>query len=210
MNLHWLERYSTMYSGVAASVDFVYWSSCSGMLVQCIYRQLWWTRAELYESGIDPLSFISKGGANILDWYWHWCEMNLSVVAVDVAVFVWFEDSVAVYGAMWCIDIVGENTINDLNLWLERVIVVPTMTWNMCNFVISWYCDIVVDMTVMICIFAILWFCDTQLWNCDDRNICMFGELWFWIDMVFTTMTSEQSTISWIWCCSWGTTTWES
>ena len=34
VNLHWLERYSTMYSGVVASVDFVYWSNCSGMLVQ--------------------------------------------------------------------------------------------------------------------------------------------------------------------------------
>ena len=29
-----------------------------------------------------------------------WCEMNLSIVAVDVAVFVRFENSVAVDGAM--------------------------------------------------------------------------------------------------------------
>ena len=98
-----------------------------------------------------------------------------------------------------------EYPINDLNLQLERVIVVPTMTWNMCNFVISWYCHIVVDTTVMICIFAILRFCDTQLWN---WNICMFGELWFWTGIGFYNHDFRAISILRIWCCSWGTTTW--
>ena len=41
--------------------------------------------------------------------------------------------------SIWCIDIVGEITINDLNLLVESVIVVPTMTWEyvqFCDFVI--------------------------------------------------------------------------
>ena len=89
-------------------------------------------------SGIDPLSFISKGGADILDRFGHLVRdevihccsrrCRLCDSKTGLQSMVQFD---------WCIDIVGENTINDLNLQLERVIVVPTMTWNMCNFVIS-------------------------------------------------------------------------
>ena len=38
-----------------------------------------------------------------------------------------------------CIDMVGEITINDLNLYLESVIVVPTMTLEYVRF-----CDLVI------------------------------------------------------------------
>ena len=43
--------------------------------------------------------------------------------------------------SIWCIDMVGEITINDLNLLLESVIVVPTMTLEyvqFCDLVIPW------------------------------------------------------------------------
>ena len=36
--------------------------------------------------------------------------------------------------SIWCIDMVGEITINDLNLLLESVIVVPTMTLDYVQF----------------------------------------------------------------------------
>ena len=52
------------HSGLVASLDFVYWSSHSRMLVHSVNTT---DRAEYYESGTDPSSFISKGGANILD-----------------------------------------------------------------------------------------------------------------------------------------------
>ena len=59
-----LEHYIYFHSGVAASLDFVYWSKHSRMIF--VNNVNTTARAELYESGIDPSSFISKGGANIL------------------------------------------------------------------------------------------------------------------------------------------------
>ena len=107
--------------------------------------------------------------------------------------------------SIWCIDSVGEITINDLNLWLESVIVVPTMTldyvqfrdfvilWCLYDFLISWSCDIMVDKpwwSVLIgtfaclenCEFGMSWF--LQPWPPSNLRACEFG------------------------CCSWGTTTW--
>ena len=61
-----LEHYIYFHSGVAASLDFVYSlleQSFEGEFVNNVNTT---ARAELYESGIDRSSFISKGGANIL------------------------------------------------------------------------------------------------------------------------------------------------
>ena len=53
---------------------------------------------------MDPLSFISKGCANILDWYWTVVRDELAAV-----------DGI-VYGVIQCIDIVDEDSNDDLNL----------------------------------------------------------------------------------------------
>ena len=94
------------------------------------------------------------------------------VVVVIVAVLRHWQWRCTQFGALTLL--VRLPSTYDLNLWLESVIVVPTR--NMCNFVISWFCDIVVDTSWWS---GFMWFRDfvTQLWNCDDRNICMFS--WF-------------------------------
>ena len=79
-----LEHYIYFHSGVAASLDFVYWSNHSRMVVHNVNTT---ARAELYESGIDPSSFISKRGCEysglILT---NLVRDELVVVAVIVAV----------------------------------------------------------------------------------------------------------------------------
>ena len=55
-----------------------------------------------------------------------WCiKDNVAVVAIPV------------YTAIECIHDVGESNIADLNLYLGSVMIVPTMTRNMYNLVIS-------------------------------------------------------------------------
>ena len=77
--------------------------------------------------------------------------------------------------------------------------------WNICNFVISWFCDIC----------AILWFCESVtsgLINCDDRywsehlhvlENCEFGMSWFLQPWPPSNLRACE-----FGCCSCGTTTW--
>ena len=67
-----------------------FWSDCWRMVYKCIYRLI---ELGFMLSGIDPLSFISKGGANILGGFWperdelctrdlqrHACETTMTFV----------------------------------------------------------------------------------------------------------------------------------
>ena len=93
----------------------------------------------------------------------------------------------------------------------------------MCNFLISWFRDIVVDTSWCS---GFMWFCDSQLWNCDDRNICMFS--WFvnlWCHGGYYQLPWHLNNLRQWWIlpwrlnnlrscelrrCGWGTTTWNS
>ena len=180
-----------LHSGVAASLDFVYWSNHSRMILWIMWIQLL------------VLSSMSLGLI-----YLHSSRKRVRIFWADIDQFGarWIcsccshrcsrETLTMTLQSIWCIDMVGEITINDLNLLLESVIVVPTMTleymqfcdlvilWHLCNFVISWIRDIRVD---------------KPWWSVLIGTFACFGELWIWDVMVFTTMTSEQSTSLWIW-----------
>ena len=147
-----LEHYIYLHSGVAASLDFVYWSNHSRMSMWIMWIQLL------------VLSYMSLGLIHL-----HSSRKGVRIFWADIDQFGarWIcsccshrcsrETLTMTLQSIWCIDIVGEITINDLNLWLESVIVVPTMTldyvqfcdlailWYLCNFVISWFRDFVIS-----------------------------------------------------------------
>ena len=206
-----LEHYIYFRSGVAASLDFVIGTIIRGWL--CIM----WIQLLVLSSmslGLIHLHSSRKGvrifwadidqfGAR---WICSFCSHRCSRETLTMTL-----------QSIWCIDMVGKSTINDLNLLLESVIVVPTMTleyvqfcdlmilWDLCNFVISWFCDIC----------AILWFRDSvtsgpihrddPLWS-EHLHVlenCEFGMSWF----LQPWPPSDLRACEFGWC-SWGTTTW--
>ena len=182
-------------SGDACTNSYIY--SCDGFML-----------TELYESGIGPLSFISTGvrifwtGTDIgARWIYRFLQSTLPSWYIDNNVAV----CIAVYGAVCCINIVGENTINELNLQLEVSYLFQLWHGNMCNLVISWFCDIVVDRPWWS---TNLWFRDFVTTSYGTVMIgtfaclenCEFGMSWL-------IQPSNLRSCEFGWC-SWGTMTW--
>ena len=182
-----LEHYIYFHSGVAASLDFVYWSNHSRVSLWIMWIQLL------------VLSSMSLGLIHL-----HSSRKGVRIFWADIDLFGarWIcsccshrcsrETLTMTLQSIWCIDIVGEITINDLNLWLESVIVVPTMTLEYVQF-----CDLVIPWHrgwhfVMFWIYVILWLTVMELWWSEYLHD--FVILWTCDVMVDTTMTSKQST----------------
>ena len=81
----------------------------------------------------------------------------------------------------------------------------------MCSFVISWFCDIVVDRLIdrddlQICDFGILWHPVTELWWSEHLHVLEnreFGMSWLIQPWPPSNLRSCE-----FGCCSWGAMTW--
>ena len=174
MNLHWLGQYSTYvsltlcwtsistHSGVVASLDlWSIWSNCSGMAYICIKTALkssciyfvWdWSTVIHLERGCEYSGLLWTFGAR---WIYPLLQSTLPSL--------WFEDSVAVYGAIWC-------NLMHWHCWWEY--------HQRSEFAIGTYhsCSNYDLEYVQFCDLVILW--HRSWYDCDDLHICDFGILW--------------------------------